>query len=213
MQTMNPGPRLLKSWLFITSLLLIVCGCRRADRETKSNALFALMDSDSSGVNFINTVTADDTINILTYEYLYNGGGVGIGDFNNDGYQDIFFAGSQVPGKLYINKGKSSPNQNGFSFEDMTETSGITAHENWAFGVSVIDINQDGFQDIYVSMGGPGNTNSFPNQLYIHQGLDDHQRPVFKEMAEEYGLADRAQSIQALFFDYDRDGDLDMYQL
>ncbi|MEX2234437.1 MAG: CRTAC1 family protein, partial [Cyclobacteriaceae bacterium] len=211
---MSPRHCLMQSWLtFIFIVLLTVSGCQKADRETKSNTLFTLLTSDSTGVDFTNTVTADDTINILTYEYLYNGGGVGIGDFNNDGYQDIFFAGSQVPGRLYINKRNSSGGAGGFSFEDVTETSGIPGQENWAFGVSVIDINQDGFQDIYVSMGGPGNSNSFPNQLFIHQGLDDLQRPVFKEMAEEYGLADRGQSIQALFFDYDRDGDLDMYQL
>ncbi|MEX1238957.1 MAG: CRTAC1 family protein, partial [Cyclobacteriaceae bacterium] len=204
---------------YITSALcqvLALCmliGCKKKQATSDPNALFALVPSDSSGIDFINRITPDDTINILTFEYLYNGGGVGVGDFNNDGFQDIFLVGSQIPGKLYINRGNTSPGYSAFSFEDLTELSGITRDENWAFGVSVIDINQDGWQDIYISMGGPGNMNRFPNRLFVNQGRDQSRQPVFKEMAEAYGLADRAHSIQALFFDYDRDGDLDMYQL
>ena len=197
----------------LCAFLFIPTGCAREEEETDPSALFQLLSSDASGIDFVNTITPDDTVNILTYEYLYNGGGVGVGDFNNDGFQDVFFAGSQVPGKLYINRGKRSGAADGFHFEDMTENAGLTRDENWAFGVSVADVNQDGFQDIYISMGGPGNLNSFPNKLFVHQGVRENGQPVFKEMAEEYGLADRGQSIQALFFDYDRDGDLDMYQL
>jgi hypothetical protein len=168
-----------------------------------------LLPADTSGVDFVNRITPDDTVNILTYEYLYNGAGIGVADFNQDGYPDVFFAGSQVGHKLYLNKGPHG--HASFSFEDVTQTSGITHDDNWAFGVSVVDINQDGWPDIYVCMGGPGNMNSFPNRLFVHQGLDGSGRPVFKEMAEDYGIADKAQSIQALFFDYDRDGDLDLY--
>lgn len=194
-------------------ILLLLLGCKEEPPKTGAGGLFHLLPSDSSGVTFINRITPDETINILTYEYLYNGGGVGIGDFNNDGYPDIFFAGSQIPGKLYINKGNRSPGGPGLYFDDMTEGSGLTRDKNWAFGVSVADVNQDGLDDIYISMGGPGNMNSFPNKLFIHQGLDPSGRPRFREMAEAYGLADRAQSIHALFFDYDRDGDLDLYLL
>lgn len=191
----------------------MVAGCNPEERATDPNALFQLVPSRASGIDFNNRLAPDDTINILTFEYLYNGGGVGVGDFNNDGFPDIFFAGSQVPGKLYMNRGKPLPEEEGFSFEDITESCGITRDKSWAFGVSVVDINQDGFQDIYISMGGPGNMNSFPNRLFVNQGPDESGQPFFKEMAEAYGLADRGHSIQALFFDYDRDGDLDMYLL
>jgi len=201
----------INAWLFITFVLLIVAGCQKKQKRME-NTLFVLLPPDSSGVDFINRITSDDVTNILTYEYLYNGGGVGIGDFNKDGFQDIFFVGSQVPSKLYINKGYpvgKSP----FSFEDMTESSGITINEGWAFGVCVVDVNQDGLQDIYVSIGGRTTTDRYPNKLFIHQGFDKPGQPYFKELANEYGLADSGQSIQAIFFDYDRDGDLDMYQL
>jgi hypothetical protein len=205
---MKVSKRFTFSGLFI---LFILIGCQKKQEETNQDGLFVLLPPDSSGVHFVNRITANETINILTYEYLYNGGGVGVGDFNNDGFQDVFFAGSQVPGKLYINKSGESAGKRSFNFEDMTEKSGITRDGNWAFGVSVIDINQDGLQDIYVCMGGPGNINSFPNKLFVHQGVDESGQPRFKEMAAEYGLADRGQSIHAVFFDFDRDADLDMY--
>lgn len=195
-------------------IFLVTCSHRREEvANANGQALFQLVPPDDSGIDFINHISPDDTINILTYEYLYNGGGVGVGDFNDDGFQDVFLAGSQVPGKLYINKGARSGGEPGIHFVDMTARAGITRGENWAFGVSVVDINQDGLPDIYVSMGGPGNMNSFPNQLFVHQGVEEGGQPVFREMAEEYGLADRGQSIQGLFFDYDRDGDLDLYLL
>ena len=197
-------------YFFAGVLVVLVFACDKQP-ERKADTLFVLLSPDSSGVDFINRVTPNDQINILTYEYMYNGGGIGVGDFNNDGYQDIFLAGSQDPGKLYINKGVNA--KTGFSFEDKTAASGIGAHDHWAFGVSVIDINQDGWQDIYVSMGGPGPVSNFPNQLFVNVGLDDLKNPRFEEKAREYGLADTGHSIQALFFDYDRDGDLDMYQL
>lgn len=193
--------------------LLTCCYRKEEVANVEAQALFQLVSPDDSGIDFTNRISPDGTINILTYEYLYNGGGVGVGDFNLDGFQDVFLAGSQVPGKLYINKGTNSESEPGIHFVDMTTNAGITRDENWAFGVSVVDINQDGLPDIYVSMGGPGNMNSFPNQLFIHQGVEQGGQPVFKEMAAEYGVADRGQSIQGLFFDYDRDGDLDLYLL
>ena len=202
----------ISSFLCVSLILLIITGCEKKEARNQ-NTLFVLLPADSSGIDFYNRITPDDTTNILTYEYLYNGGGVGIGDFNNDGLQDIFFVGSQVPSRLYINKGKPDPGQAGFHFQDITENSGIRLNGNWAFGVCVVDINQDGLQDIYVSMGGHSNKNSYPNKLFIHQGLDNLGNPHFKELASEYGLADSSESIQAVFFDYDRDGDLDMYQV
>lgn len=195
----------------VLSLLVLLgaTACRRHEQKQRYDALFALLPADSSGVDFANRITADDTVNILTYEYLYNGAGVGVADFNRDSFPDIFFAGSQVPHRLYLNRGRQQNST--FSFADVTQASGISRDQNWAFGVSVVDINQDEWPDIYICMGGPGNMNSFPNRLFIHQGLDASGHPFFKEMAEEYGLDDKGQSIQALFFDYDRDGDLDLY--
>lgn len=206
-------PRLhIHLFAYAIAMVTLNSGCRNTPESDAESSLFVLVDPDESGVDFVNRITPDESINILTYEYLYNGGGIGVGDFNNDGFQDVFFAGSQVPGKLFINKGKKTGDE-GFSFVDVTEHSGITRDQNWAFGVSVVDVNQDGWKDIYVSMGGPGNMSNFPNKLFVHQGLDASGQPSFREMALEYGLADRAQSMQALFFDYDRDGDLDMYLL
>ena len=197
--------------MLITLFSLGAMSCQKK-KEKKKDTMFVLLPPDSSGIDFNNHIAPDDITNILTYEYLYNGGGVGIGDFNNDGFQDIFFVGSQVPSKLYINKGSVS-GKTGFHFEDITRASGITINEGWAFGVCVVDVNQDGFQDIYVSMGGYGIKRNYPNKLFIHQGPDKDGNPYFQEMAREYGLADEGQSIQAVFFDYDRDGDLDMYLL
>ncbi len=175
-------------------------------KEIPKDKLFYLIPPDSSNIHFTNTITTNDTLNFFRFEYMYNGGGVGIGDFNNDGLQDIFFTGNQVPSKIYINKGN-------FRFEDITAGSGIVIDNGFAFGVSVVDVNQDGLADIYVSVGGPQRKDIYPNKLFINKGVDKNKNPHFTEMANEYGLADSGQSIQAVFFDYDHDGDLDMYQL
>ncbi len=165
--------------------------------------MFSLLPSDSTGIKFKNTITTNEQINILSYEYLYNGGGVGIGDFNNDGLPDIFFSGNMVPSKLYINHGN-------FVFEDYTAKSGIDTKGTWAYGVSVVDINKDRIQDIYLCAGGKENIakDVTSNKLYINKG-----DLTFVESADQYGLSASGESIQATFFDYDRDGDLDMFLL
>jgi len=170
-------------------------------QKQKNNALFVQVSNKVSGVNFNNVIETNDSINILSYEYLYNGGGVGIGDFNNDGLQDIVFSGNQVESKIYINSGD-------FNFEDITKASNINTKGKICTGVSIVDVNQDGFDDIYFNIGGLGNKSTFPNLLYINNG-----DLTFTESAEDYGLADQGESIQSLFFDYDLDGDLDMYLL
>ncbi|MCB0570249.1 MAG: VCBS repeat-containing protein [Phaeodactylibacter sp.] len=180
------------------SAALVLCGCRQ---NGPSDALFELIPARVSGITFSNEITTSDSVNILNYEYLYNGGGIGVGDFNQDGLPDLFFSGNQVPCRLYLNKG-------GFRFEDITAQSGINTESVWAYGVSVEDINQDGLPDIYLCAGGMGNKDQFPNKLYINQG-----NLTFQEKALEYGLADAGESIQAAFLDYDRDGDLDLYLL
>ncbi len=171
----------------------------------KTPALFETVNADSSGIDFRNDIKTSDSLNIFSFEYIYNGGGVGIGDFNSDGLPDIFFVGNMVPSKLYINQGN-------FHFKDITASSGINTSGGWSFGVSVVDINQDGLPDIYVCAGGPKSPDSvYHNKLFINQGKDSKGDPFFKEMSAEYGLRDQGQSIQAAFFDYDHDGDLDMY--
>jgi ASPIC and UnbV/FG-GAP-like repeat len=135
---------------------------------------------------------------------IYNGGGVGIGDFNNDGLPDIYFTGNTVSNKLYLNKGN-------YKFEDITEQAGVTGEGKWCRGVSVIDINNDGWPDIYVCATIKSNPEQRRNLLYINQGVDKNGIPHFKEMSREYGLGDTLYSTMAEFFDYDNDGDLDMY--
>ena len=137
-------------------------------------------------------------------EYLYNGGGVAIGDFNNDNRPDIYFTASQVENRLYLNKGD-------FSFEDVTKGAKVTGEGRWCNGAAVVDINNDGLEDIYVCATIKSNAPERANLLYINQGLDKKGIPVFREMAKEYNLADTGFSVQAAFFDYDRDGDLDVY--
>ncbi|WP_455169636.1 VCBS repeat-containing protein, partial [Aegicerativicinus sediminis] len=186
----------------IIVFLLAIClvGCTK-ERKFEENRLFQLISAEHSGINFTNSIIANDTLNILNYEYLYNGGGVGVGYFNKDSLPDLIFTGNIEPSRLYINEGN-------LHFKDITVSSGIKTKGHWCTGVSVIDINQDGFDDIYISVGGVGNKSIFPNLLYINNG-----DLTFTESASEYGLADQGESIQSIFFDYDRDGDLDMYLL
>ena len=166
--------------------------------------LFEPINSAQSNINFNNQITENDSINPLDVVNIYNGGGVGIGDFNNDGKQDIFFTGNMVSCKLYLNKGD-------FKFEDITNKSGVDDMGRWARGVSVIDINNDGLMDIYICNTIYKDSLRRRNVLYVNQGIDDNGIPHFKDMAAEYGLDINVQSTMASFFDYDNDGDLDMY--
>ena len=162
--------------------------------------LFTILSSSETHVNFDNKIVEDDATNMFVNEYTYMGGGVGAGDFNNDGLQDIFFAGNQVSSKLYLNKGK-------MIFEDITQKAGLSTN-TWCTGISVIDINNDGWPDIYISVSGKVAGMQRKNLLFINQ-----HNLTFKEEAAEYGLADTSYSTQAVFFDYDKDGRLDMYLL
>ncbi len=137
-------------------------------------------------------------------ENIYNGGGVGVGDFNRDGLPDIYFTGNMVSNKLYLNKG-------GLKFDDITDEAGVAGEGKWARGVSVVDINNDGWPDIYISETFLKDSTKRENILYINQGLDKNGIPTFKDMAKEYGLNDNGYTTQAAFFDYDNDGDLDVY--
>ncbi len=161
--------------------------------------LFESISSDDSGITFSNTLKEDVSSleNLFDFDYFYNGAGVGIADINNDGLQDIFFAGNQVDNKLYLNKGN-------LQFEDISETAGINVGKQWANGVTFVDINNDGWLDIYVSQGGPRQAPNRKNVLYIN--LKNNR---FRESAQEYNLDDTGISTQSVFFDYDNDGDLD----
>ncbi|MDO6429014.1 VCBS repeat-containing protein [Flavitalea sp. BT771] len=166
--------------------------------------LFESIPSSHSGIHFNNVITETDSINPMDVVNIYNGGGVGIGDFNNDGLQDIYFGGNQVPGKLYLNKGN-------FSFEDITDKAGVGGMGRWARGISVVDINNDGLMDIYICNTIYKDPQRRRNILYVNQGMDKEGVPHFKDMAAAYGLDMHGQSTMASFFDYDNDGDLDMY--
>ncbi|MEM8906701.1 MAG: VCBS repeat-containing protein [Bacteroidota bacterium] len=162
---------------------------------------FQLLSPEQSGVQFANNLTEDTEQNYLNFEYIYNGGGVAVGDINNDGLPDLYFSGNEVPNKLYLNKGN-------LKFEDITEQAGVAADEGWYTGVSMVDINNDGWLDIYVCKSDWRKKGNYDrrNLLYINQGDG-----TFQEKAEEYRLAENGYSIQASFFDYDKDGDLDVY--
>jgi hypothetical protein len=186
---------------FISSLFTVLIGfCSCSQKQT----LFNLVSPDNSGVHFNNKIVENDSLNPIDVTNIYNGGGVGIGDFNNDGLQDIYFTGNKVSNKLYLNKGK-------LKFDDVTEEAKVNGDGRWCRGVSVIDINNDGWMDIYVCVSMEKDPKKRQNLLYINQGLDKNGVPVFKESAAEYGLNDTTHSTMASFFDYDNDGDLDMY--
>jgi enediyne biosynthesis protein E4 len=181
------------SVLFIfLAVFLISCGAKQ------SSSLFTKLPPSESGIGFSNVIQDTDSTNSLINEFGYMGGGVGIGDFNNDGLKDIVFTANQVSSRIYINKG-------GNKFEDITEKAGITTNV-WATGVSIVDINNDGYDDIYICTYGKNLLHRSKNLLFINQ-----HNLIFKEQAKEYGIADTAYSSQAVFFDYDKDGDLDMY--
>ncbi|MFT3680228.1 MAG: VCBS repeat-containing protein [Ferruginibacter sp.] len=180
-------------------ILLFAFGCKN-NTATKNQLRFTMLDAAYTNIDFNNHVTESDSINVFTNEYMYNGSGVGIGDFNNDGLQDVFFTGSMVSSKLYINKGN-------MQFEDITGKAGVQTGR-WCTGVSIIDINGDGFMDIYVCASHAADKEKRKNYLFINDG-----KLHFSDQAAAYGLADTGYATQAAFLDYDKDGDLDVYLL
>ncbi|WP_202806392.1 VCBS repeat-containing protein [Fibrisoma limi] len=184
--------------LLLTCLLL--AGCRDGRQR-----LFEKIDPDDSGVTFTNRIAASDSLNAFTFTNFYNGGGVGVGDFNRDGRPDLFFSGNQVSCRLYLNQSDSTT----LRFQDITEAAGVTT-DRWCTGVSVVDINQDGWDDIYVGVAAHSNFKNSRNLLFINQRT---AHPTFREEAAHYGLDYEGFTTQAAFVDYDRDGDLDCFLL
>ena len=186
---------------FLFAIILLLGGC-----QSSPDTLFQLVPPGSSGITFCNRITESSTLNILKEEYIYNGGGVGVGDFNNDGLSDLYFTGNMVDNALYLNQGK-------MQFADITAEAQVAGQQQWCSGVALVDINQDGWLDIYVSSTLDPDSLKRKNLLYINQGLNEHEIPTFTEEATAYGIADAGNTTQAAFFDYDRDGDLDVYLL
>lgn len=183
-------------------VVLALAACSGADDAP----LFKRLATAHTGIAFSNEIAASDSVNVLDFYYSYNGSGVGVGDFNNDGRPDLFFGGNQERSRLYLNEG-------GLRFRDVTSRAGAGAEQAWVTGVSVVDINNDGWLDLYLSVvRRPGGGNG-ANKLLVNQGVKGDGLPTFSEEAVAYGLADTSYSVQALFFDYDKDSDLDLYLL
>jgi len=181
--------------LFTVSIIVLIWGCK----NFINNSLFTKLSENSTGIDFQNTLFEDGPLNVANYIYFYNGGGVSIGDINNDGLQDILFTGNMVKNRLYLNKGN-------FEFEDITQKSGIADKQGWCTGANMEDFNNDGKLDIYICRSADINPEMRKNLLFINNG-----NLTFTDKAEEYGLADNGYSTQASFLDYDKDGDLDCF--
>ena len=183
-----------KIGLFLLVLLHVSCSNDKVIDNTK---LFSSISPKTSNIQFANTLTENDSLNYFTYAYLYMGGGVSAGDINNDGLIDLYFTGNMVPNKLYLNKGN-------MEFEDISDAAGVAGDDRWFTGVTMADINNDGYLDIYCSVGGKFGPKE--NMLFVNNG-----DKTFTNKAKEYGLNDLGNSVQGTFFDYDLDGDLDLY--
>jgi enediyne biosynthesis protein E4 len=176
---------------------MLLNGCSKE----KNDFLFEEQNPKAIGIDFQNTVTQDGENNVLSYPYYFNGGGVAVGDINNDGLADVYFSGNMVPNRLYINKGN-------FEFEDITTKAGVSAAEGWKTGVAMADVNEDGWLDIYVCRSAMGDSVLRKNLLFINNGDQ-----TFSEQADQYGIADDSYSTHGAFFDYDKDGDADLFLL
>ena len=192
---LNSSNHLLKLFLNYFTFLFAITGCE------KSGQLFTQLSPSYTGIKFQNILQETDEFNVLTYGYLYNGGGIAVGDINNDGLADLYFTGNMVGSRLYLNKGD-------FKFEEIAKQAGVFAEGNWNTGTTMADVNGDGLLDIYVCRSAASNIERRRNQLFINNG-----DLTFTEMGKVYGVDDSGYTTQAAFFDYDNDGDLDLYIL
>jgi len=185
------------TWLLILSALAISC---------TESPRFELLDPAKTGITFNNEVLESDSVHVLSFEYIYNGAGVGVVDLNNDGLQDLIFTANQVSPRIYLNEGK-------LKFRDITSSFVDIDNGQWYSGICYTDINQDGWQDIYLTCTAHEEAERRKNRFYINQGIQENGELLFVDQAEEYGLADDSYSVHAAFLDYDMDGDLDLYLL
>ena len=186
-------------WLF--GLCLVIWSCAQQDP-----ARFERLDPKETGISFVNEIIEKDSFNILHNEYMYNGGGVGVGDLNNDGLQDLVFTGNKISSRIYLNKGD-------FRFQEITDRFKGINGKQWISGVVVVDINADGWKDVYLTSTMSDDPELRRNQLWLNEGLAGDGLPTFREAAAEFGIDDRGHSMHAAFFDFDLDGDLDLYIL
>ena len=193
-----------RSTYLLLGLALLLFSC--ADKKKIASPPFKILESNATGISFSNKLTPTPQFNLFSYMYYYNGGGIGAGDFNNDGLIDLFFSANQGDNKLFLNKGA-------MKFDDVTKQAAIPQDSGWSTGVSIVDINNDGLLDIYICKVGHYKTLNSKNQLLICKGIDKQGIPFYKDEAKEYGLDFSGFSTQAVFFDYDGDGDLDMFLL
>ncbi|GAB4029942.1 VCBS repeat-containing protein [Spirosoma gilvum] len=202
----------MKTVISLGFLLGIFCltSCRQSDSTdtaTDGSPLFTSLTPEQTGVTFANTLTEGLNTNVLMYEYFYNGGGVAVGDLNGDGLEDLYFSGNMVPNQLYLNKGQ-------MKFTDVTATAGVAGREGpWRTGVSMADVNGDGRLDLFVCYSGSLPPHKRIPQLFINEGADAQGVPHFSEQTAQWGLDRPGQTTQGTFFDYDRDGDLDLFLL
>src|SRR5688572_25041350 len=191
------------AWAVVWSFFVCSCSFINESENTKGDTkqLFTRMPSEQTGISFKNEIHETQEFNVFRYRNFYNGGGVAIGDINNDGLPDIFFTANMEKNRLYLNKGD-------FKFQDITDSAGVGGKKPWDTGVLMVDVNADGLLDIYVSNAGNMEGDNHDNDLYINNG-----DLTFTERAKEYNLAKSGFSTHASFFDYDKDGDLDAYLL
>lgn len=186
----------------VSSLLVIAVGVITSCTSDRNR--FTQIPAELSGIEFNNLITDSDSFNILTYEYIYNGGGVGIADFNHDGLQDVYFAGNMVSNAMYLNKGD-------MRFEDVTTRAGVHGENRWSGAVVIADVNADGWDDIYLCVTAHPDPEKRRNILYINKGVNTEGIPEFTDQAEAFNVNDTSHNTTASFFDYDNDGDLDLF--
>jgi hypothetical protein len=190
----------------IIGITVLIAFCTSCKDKKNTTVLFEVLNSKKTGLNFSNTLSYNKEFNLFNYMYFYNGSGIGAGDFNNDGYIDLFFGSNQRENKLFLNTGH-------LTFKDITKDARVPQDGGWSTGISVVDINNDGLLDIYICRVGQFEILHSRNQLLINQGISKDGIPTFVNKAKEYGLDFSGFSTQAAFLDYDNDGDLDMFLL